>query len=177
MSTPYIEQPGETQLSQERADLLDTLGKHRMLLRVTVRDLTDEQAGLRSTVSELCLGGLVKHVASTEATWVDFIERGPVAFEGDPDYSKRAADFQMLPGDTLEDILRRYEQVAARTDSLVRSLASLDHAQPLPPAPWFPPNATWSARRVFIHIVAETAQHAGHADILREAIDGAKSMG
>lgn len=177
MSTPYIEQPEGAQLPQERADLLDTLGKHRMLFRLTVRDLSDEQAGLRPTASELCLGGLIKHVASTEQTWVDFIEHGPRAFEGDPDYSKRTADFQMLPGDTLEQILQHYDDVADRTDALVRSLPSLDQAQPLPPAPWFPPNARWTARRVFIHIVAETAQHAGHADIIREAIDGAKSMG
>ncbi len=51
----------------------------------------------------------------------------------------------------------------------------LDATQPLPEAPWFPPNATRSARRVFVHIVGETAQHAGHADILRETLDGAQS--
>jgi hypothetical protein len=44
-------------------------------------------------------------------------------------------------------------------------------------APWFPPGATRTARRTVMHIVAETAQHAGHADIIREAIDGKKSMG
>ncbi|MEP6625690.1 MAG: DUF664 domain-containing protein, partial [Acidimicrobiia bacterium] len=50
-----------------------------------------------------------------------------------------------------------------------------DHA--LPEAPWFEPGARWSARRTLLHIIAETAQHAGHADIIREAIDGAKTMG
>src|SRR3712207_9015981 len=44
----------------------------------------------------------------------------------------------------------------------------LDASHPLPEAPWFEPGARRSARRVFLHIVAETAQHAGHADILRE---------
>jgi hypothetical protein len=44
-------------------------------------------------------------------------------------------------------------------------------------APWFPPGATRSARRVFMHIIAETAQHSGHADILRETLDGQKTMG
>jgi hypothetical protein len=39
------------------------------------------------------------------------------------------------------------------------------------------PVPSWSARRVLIHSIAETAQHAGHADIIREALDGAKSMG
>jgi Protein of unknown function (DUF664) len=56
-------------------------------------------------------------------------------------------------------------------------LPSLDASHPLPEAPWFEPGAHWSARRALIHIVAETAQHAGHADIIRETIDGAKSMG
>ena len=52
-----------------------------------------------------------------------------------------------------------------------------DSSHPLPNAPWFPPGERRSARRVFLHIIAETAQHAGHADIIRESLDGAKSMG
>ena len=63
------------------------------------------------------------------------------------------------------------------TDAVVGALLSLDASHPLPEAPWFEPGACWSARRGLIHIVAETAQHAGHADIIRETIDGAKSMG
>ena len=55
--------------------------------------------------------------------------------------------------------------------------AHLDVAHPLPEAPWFPAGATRSARRVFVHIVGETAQHAGHADILREALDGRTPTG
>ena len=57
------------------------------------------------------------------------------------------------------------------------TLPDLDASHPLPEAPWFPPGAARSARRVFLHIIAETAQHAGHADILRESIDGQKTMG
>ena len=45
-----------------------------------------------------------------------------------------------------------------------------------PRAPWFEPGARWSARRVLLHVIAETAQRAGHADIIRESLDGAKSM-
>jgi hypothetical protein len=82
----------------------------------------------------------------------------------------------MLPGESLQGVLDRYAEVAARTDEMVRTV-ELDKAQPLPEAPWFEPGARWTARRVFQHIIAETAQHAGHADILRESIDGAKSMG
>jgi hypothetical protein len=67
--------------------------------------------------------------------------------------------------------------VARRTDELVGALPDLDAAHPLPKAPWFPPGEHWSARRVLMHIIAETAQHAGHADIIRESLDGATSMG
>jgi len=169
----------------ERADILETLRTHRFFLRHTVEGLTDEQARLAPTASELTLGGLIKHVAATESSWVDFIERGTEAMampEGEFDPNSELAqewanEFKMLPDETLADVLARYERVAARTDALVESLPDLDLSHPLPPAPWFAPGATRSARRVFLHIVAETAQHAGHADIIRETIDGQKTMG
>lgn len=165
-------------LTSERADLLDTLGTHRFLLRNTLRDLTDEQAAATPTVSELCVGGLVKHVAHTEKGWVDFICEGTAAMaQGEDSYAEHANSFRMLPGETVASVLAEYERVAARTDELVRTLPDLGLSHELPPAPWFPPGTSWSARRVLQHIVAETAQHAGHADIIRETIDGAKSMG
>lgn len=171
----------------ERADLLETLGKHRWFLRFTVRDLTDEQAAQTTTASALCLGGLIKHVALTERQWVNFIVDGPSAMAA-PDnntigsaHNNTVADwasgFRLLEGETLAGVLETYEQVAARTDELVRTLPDLDLSHPLPVAPWFPPGARWSARRVVLHVIAETAQHAGHADILRESLDGAKTMG
>jgi Protein of unknown function (DUF664) len=171
---------GGAELGQERADLLETLRKHRFFLRFTARGLTDEQAGLRTTVSELCIGGIIKHVAKVESNWVDFIVGGAEAMmHGNGNWSEEdwAADHRMLPGETLEGILARYDQAAARTDELVTALPSLDVSHPLPPAPWFEPGARWSARRVLLHILAETAQHAGHADIIRESLDGAKTMG
>ncbi|GAB3005115.1 DinB family protein [Amycolatopsis acidiphila] len=166
----------------ERADLLEMLAKHRHFLRFTTRDLTDEQAGRRTTVSELCLGGLVKHVASVERGWAEFIVRGPSAMPDftamtEEDFAKRADEFRMLPGETLAGVLADYAEVARRTDELVVTLPDLNATQPLPKAPWFEPEAAWSARRVLMHIIAETAQHSGHADIIRESLDGAKSMG
>ena len=169
-------------LTGERADLLETLAKNRYFLRFTTRDLTDEEAGRRTTASELCLGGLIKHVASVERHWVDFILKGPSAM-GDfttmteADFARRADEFRLLPGETLAGVLDDYAEVARRTDELVADLPDLDAAHPLPKAPWFEPGAQWTARRVLMHIAAETAQHAGHADIIRESLDGAKSMG
>ncbi|MGQ0778963.1 MAG: DinB family protein [Pseudonocardiales bacterium] len=166
----------------ERADLLETLAKHRYFLRYTARDLTDEQAAQRTTVSELCLGGLIKHVTLTEQQWINFILDGPSAMghwdeEDEESGYDWAAGFSMLAGETLAGLLDEYEQVAGRTDELVATLPDLDLSHPLPEAPWFEPGARWSARRVLLHVIAETAQHAGHADIIRESLDGAKTMG
>jgi Protein of unknown function (DUF664) len=171
--------PEPTALDQERLDILETLRAHRDFLRHTVEGLTDEQAARRTTVSELCLGGLIKHVSEVEASWARFIVEGPAAMAGfdEAAMADHAASFRMLEGETLDALLAAYEDVAASTDELVATLPSLDLSHPLPQAPWFPPNTRRSARRVFMHIVAETAQHAGHADILREALDGQKTMG
>jgi hypothetical protein len=166
--------------TDERTDFLSALEKHRGFLRQTLNGVTDEEAGRRTTVSELCLGGIVKHVTLVEERWVDFILRGPEAMGGgfDPEAVQTHLDsFRMLEGDTVANLLERYGDAAARTAEVVNELPSLDVAHPLPEAPWFEQGASWSARRVLIHIVAESAQHAGHADIIREALDGAKTMG
>jgi hypothetical protein len=166
-----------TALTTDRSDLLEYLAKHRGLLLHTVAGLTDEQAASTPTASELCLGGLVKHVALVESRWAEFIVEGaPAMAMSEASYVEHAASFRMEPGETLAAILAHYHEVSRRTDELVATV-DLDGAQALPEAPWFEPGASWTARRVFMHIAAETAQHAGHADILRETLDGQKSMG
>jgi uncharacterized damage-inducible protein DinB len=162
--------------TRERADLLETLERHRGFLRFTVRGLKDEEAARATTVSALCLGGLIKHVAATEYGWMGFVLGGAegMAASSPSDWENQ---FRMLPGETLAGLLARYEEVAARTTSIVNDLESLDADHALPQAPWFEPGARWSARRVLLHLIAETSQHAGHADIIREALDGQKTMG
>jgi uncharacterized damage-inducible protein DinB len=171
-----------TEIDAERSDLLEMLGKQRNFLRFTTQGLTDEQARARATVSELTLGGLVKHVTDVERGWVEFIVEGPSALGNasemtEDDWARRQDEFRLLDGETLAGVLAEYEAVAATTDDLVRTLPDLGATQPLPTAPWFQAEARWSARRVLLHIIAETAQHCGHADIIRESIDGQKTMG
>ena len=83
----------------------------------------------------------------------------------------------MTAEDSLDSLVEAFHQAADRTDALVLSLPDLAATQPLPEAPWFEAGAERSARRVFTHLLGEIAQHAGHADILREAVDGQKTMG
>lgn len=171
--------------STERTDILDTLRKHRGLLRFTVQGVTDEQAATRTTASELTLGGLIKHVTKVERQWADFAVNGDTDEPIDWDtvdwanpparLLEHSASFQMQDA-TLADLLAAYDEVAAATDALVESI-DLDSDHELPPAPWNSPGTRWTARRVFLHVVAETSQHAGHADIIRESLDGQKSMG
>ncbi|NKE62008.1 DinB family protein [Lentzea sp. PSKA42] len=166
-------------LTGERADLLETLRQHRWFLTFTAQGLTDEQAASSPTVSVLSIGGLIKHVSTVEENWVKFIEHGTAALEPGTEseaHDSHERNFRMEPGETLESILARYNEIAAYTDKLVETV-DMDLSYPLPSAPWFPEGKTWSARRVFAHIIAETSQHAGHADIIRETIDGQKTMG
>ena len=171
-----------TTLSGERADLLATLAKARQFLRYTTRDITEEQARQRTTVSELTLGGLIKHVAAVEKNWATFIVHGPAAVPDfsnltEEDYKNWSEGFRLADDETLAGTLAEYEDVARHTDELVATLPDLDAGHPLPPAPWNPPGERWSARRTLLHIAGETFQHAGHADIIRESLDGAKTMG
>ena len=140
-------------LTRERADLIESLRRHRGFLRYTVRDLTEEQARLRPTASALYLGGLIKHVAATEASWVRFAEGGAEAMNRNwgPDAYMR--HWHLQQGETLAGVLADYEAVAARTDDLVATI-ELDADHALPEAAWFEPGARWSARRVFLHIIA-----------------------
>jgi uncharacterized damage-inducible protein DinB len=178
-------------LTGERRDLVESLRAHRGFLRQTLQGLDQEQATRRTTVSVLNLAGLVKHVADTEAAWLRFAQGDPGAVGGagwsidwdDPVVQQRLADgdlrhdeFNLVGDETLEGVLAHYERVAAATDAFVVD-ADHDVSHPLPEAPWFEPGASRSVRRVLLHLIGETAQHAGHADIVREALDGAKTMG
>jgi uncharacterized damage-inducible protein DinB len=163
----------------ERREFIGALAKHRGLLVRTVRGMSDEQARLRPTVSALCLGGLIKHVTTMEQGWANFITEGTSAMGGADatNVGRFSATFEMMDDETVAVLLERYRERARATDELVMALPSLGVSHPLPDAPWFEQGASWSARRVLVHVIAETAQHAGHADIIRETIDGAKTMG
>ncbi len=91
-------------LTGERADLAEALAKQRGFIRYTTRGMSDDQAARRTTVSELCLGGIIKHVTEVERQWARFIVEGPSAMGGSWDDEGVIQDwldgFRMLPGET-----------------------------------------------------------------------------
>jgi uncharacterized damage-inducible protein DinB len=163
-------------LTDERALLLAYVAQQRDGLKFAAYGLTDEQARLTPTAGGLSIGGLLKHVAEMERSWLDTVlqrDRRPGASTEDQaaDYE---AGFRLGPDETLADAVADLEAAGRETEAAVAGL-DLDQPVPVPQGvPWFPDDVeAWSVRWVLLHLVEEIARHAGHADIVRESIDGA----
>jgi uncharacterized damage-inducible protein DinB len=159
-------------VKNERQGLLAFLEQQRQAVRNAAYGLSDSQARARSTPSALSLGGLVKHLVYGERSWSDRIELVPGVEGGFEAYME---SFSLSESETLSTVLDQYEQAGARTDALIGSIEDLDRRVPLPAEPWFPDPEACTVRWILLHLIEETARHAGHADILREALDGALS--
>ncbi|MBF6216050.1 DUF664 domain-containing protein [Nocardia puris] len=158
---------------QEREDLIAMLADQRALFRITLRGIDDEQARARTTVSELTLGGLLHHLISCERHWTKVIvDRDENAAM---DVAAMGTEYVMGPDETVEGLLAEWDRVGENTAELIRSLDSLDPVIPTPSNPWQPERVWQSVRFTFLHILREIAHHAGHADIIREELDGQNS--
>ena len=157
-------------VANEREGLLEYLAHERHKLKITAYGLTDEQARATPSVSVLSVGGLIKHVALTERSWVGHIQRR----ESDIGPEGYADTFRMSDEETLASVIALYDQVAAETSDVIAGIDDLGYPVPVPPAPWNPKDVKeWSVRWVLLHLIEETAHHVGHADIIRETVDGA----
>jgi uncharacterized damage-inducible protein DinB len=163
--------PGQVRpVTDERDGLLSYLAQMRYVLRLTAYGLTPQQLRATPSASPLSVGGLIKHCASTEEGWIDTVLRRKR--EG-VDYAHYEQHFRMADDETIDDILAVYDTVAAETEKAVLSL-DLDHPVPVDHSvPWNPADVdNWSVRWVLLHLIQETARHTGHADIIRETVDG-----
>jgi uncharacterized damage-inducible protein DinB len=160
----------------EKTLLLAFVAQQRDLLATAAFGLTDEQARSTPSVSSFSVGGLVKHVASVERGWMDSVLQR-TRLSDEEAQEAYGADMVMGPDETLADLLDDLERAGAETEEIVAGLP-LDHAVPVPDAPWFPSDVdAWSLRFVLLHLVEEIARHAGHADIVREHVDTATWYG
>ncbi|WP_328561856.1 DinB family protein [Streptomyces coelicoflavus] len=157
----------------ERGALLSFIAEQRDGIRRSVLGLTAEQANSRPSASELSLAGLIKHVAAVEQGWIARGKQEPPAVKWDE--SNWHECFALVGEESVASQLAYWEEVAAETEAFIRSVPSLDDTFPLPNDPWFPPDERVSMRWLCLALIRELARHAGHADIIRESLDGASA--
>jgi uncharacterized damage-inducible protein DinB len=169
--------PGQVPpIPDERSGLLAYLAQQRDALRIAAYGLSEEQARATPTRSSLSIGGLLKHAAATERFWIDLVLQNQRALEGSVE--EYMAGFKLGSDETLESVLTFHEEVARETEQAIAGIPDPGQPVPVPKGvPWFPNDVdAWSVRWVLLHLIEETARHAGHADIIRESIDGATAM-
>jgi uncharacterized damage-inducible protein DinB len=153
----------------------DSLGQYLDFQRETIllktEGLTKEQLGQRIPTSDLTLAGILYHLALVEESWFEKRFAGleeredwrGIDWEADPEYEFRTA-LEKEP-----DWLRgRYRDACDRARQTVTGADSLDQVSAVP----MRNGQRFTLRWVMLHLIEETARHAGHADLLREAIDG-----
>lgn len=141
------------------------LDEQRRAILSKLDGLSDDQAKARPTVSDFCMLTLVKHVAFVERRWfqLEIARRDIPGLWPPPD----DRELRVEPDDTVASIRDLYETIIADNRSILASVENLDDV-----AETTGVNRRW----VLLHLVEELARHAGHADILREAIDGRKGI-
>ena len=154
-------------VADERTTLEVFLDYYREAVKGKVRGLSDEDARRRLVPSATTLLGLIKHLCRVEVSWfqhrlaqIPSDELPALRWIDQPD-----GDFRIAPEETVETLLAQYEeQCAVSRETAARF--ELDDAVPHPVL------GEVSLRWIYVHMIEETARHAGHADILREQLDG-----
>jgi hypothetical protein len=153
----------------ERAAIGEFLGYQRDALVEKVQGLSEAQARSTPTVSTLSLLSLLKHSAIWEKRWFQIVVAGrsfpgewPEVRSPDPE-----ATFLLGDDDTIESVVADYRAQIAASDEILDTF-DLDT-----PCAW-PEMAEQTVRWVALHMIEETARHAGHADVIRESIDGTR---
>ena len=165
-------------VTDERSALRAYLVQQQDAFRAVAYGLSDHQAGLAACPpSTLSVGSLLKHVTQVQSSWLAGVLAAPQARVDDRTQQEQYAAHQdgwtWHDDDTLAAALAAYDEVCAAVLAAVDEVG-LDTPVPVPPAPWNPTDIeAWSVRWVWFHLVEELARHAGHADLVREAVDGA----
>jgi uncharacterized damage-inducible protein DinB len=154
-------------VADERTTLEVFLDYYREAVKGKVRGLSDEDARRQLVPSATTLLGLIKHLCRVEVSWfqhrlaqIPSEELPALRWIDQPD-----GDFRIAPEETVETLLAQYEeQCTVSRETAARF--ELDDAVPHPVL------GEVSLRWIYVHMIEETARHAGHADILREQLDG-----
>ena len=154
----------------ERAVLGGFLDHYRETLLEICEGLSEKELRRPMVPSGTSLLGLVKHLAYVEIGW--FQEKvGDQAVQYPFDESDPDADFRIEEGETSEQVFAFYREACARSREVLEAV-DLDALIPSPKR-----YRDYNVRWVVVHMIEETARHAGHADIIREQIDGKTGAG
>jgi uncharacterized damage-inducible protein DinB len=155
----------------EKATLREYLGNYRLTLEMKCQGLDAEQLARRSVPpSTLSLLGLIRHVAQMENHWFQRVLQGKSdlerLFKSDDDTD---ADFNGAVDDpaVVDEAFAAWKAEITAADTWLDALLEEDLGRNVPLD-----NSTVSVRDVLVHVIEEYARHAGHADLLRECIDG-----
>jgi len=161
----------EPSTSNERVALADFLDQQRDALVRKVRGVSDADARRAPTASSLSLLGLLKHSAVWEDRWFQGIVAGRPLSDGWPEHESPIPDEDFLVDDrdTVEQWVARYEQAAETSRQIVHAMELDDSCARIDVIDC---NLRW----VLLHLIEETARHAGHADLIRETLDGSRGM-
>lgn len=163
---PFLVDP----VGSEHEAVAGFLAHQHHAFRAVLHGLTEEQAFATPSASSMSLAHLIKHVTVVQDNWLAGALVAPEPIDAETSSTIAQRPDTPGPSDTLAALLQEYDEVCGRVLDAVRVL-DLDTPFPAPKAPWFP-DVTWSIRWVWQHLITELARHAGHADIIRETIDG-----
>ncbi|HEX8004266.1 MAG TPA: DinB family protein [Mycobacteriales bacterium] len=151
--------------ADERTTLTQWLDFHRETLVRKVSGLTDEQA--RTSPVSINLAGLVSHLLYVERFWFTVVVDGQedADLPWDDDDPDADPDIDWKPTESLDELVRMYREECRRSNEI---LARHDLDRVIESGPRHGANVRW----VLVHMVEETARHNGHADIVRELLDG-----
>lgn len=142
-------------------------------LRTTEVGLSNEQAHSHPTASALNLTGLLRHCGAVGVYWSACAVAAPDAPQIPDGFDDLPLEDMIADESTLEETLVYFDRCVDLTTANFDAVTDLSAPVPVPPAPWYPPELTsWEARWCLAHISTEVARHTGHADIIRESIDG-----
>ena len=161
-------------VADEREALLGYLAHQRQGVRIAAHGLTDAEAAATPTAGTLSIGAIVKHLAQTERWWIELVREGTAPMNP----AAYVEGWRFDPGDDLSAALDDYARCAHETEKAMAEIDDLGQSVQVPRGvSWLPQDVdAWSVRWVLLHLIEETARHAGHADIVRESLDGASAI-
>jgi uncharacterized damage-inducible protein DinB len=162
-SAPLGHQPVNT--GSERQVLEAFLDLHRQVLVSKVDGISENEARLRRVPSQTTLAGLIKHMIGVERGWFQQVLGGRSPEEIGPNVGGGDESWDLTETETVTSLIKEYEQTCEQSRQTATRFA-LDDAVPEPDL------GQVSLRWIYVHMIEETARHAGHADILREQTDG-----